>query len=261
MDLGLAGKTALVLGGGGGLGRAIAKSLAREGARVAVADINAAAVEASLTALAEIGAARLGLVWDLADLAQIEGHVARVEAELGPIDILVNNTGGPPPTPAAGQDPALWSKQFQAMVLSVIAITDRVLPGMRARGWGRVITSTSSGVVSPIPNLGISNALRMSLVGWSKTLAREVGRDGVTANIVLPGRIATDRITQLDEAKAKRESVSVEQVAADSVASIPVGRYGKPEEYGDAVAFLASERAAYLTGSVIRVDGGLIAGI
>jgi 3-oxoacyl-[acyl-carrier protein] reductase len=261
MDLGLAGKTALVLGGGGGLGRAIAKSLAREGARVAVADINAAAVEASLTALAEIGAARLGLVWDLADLAQIEGHVARVEAELGPIDILVNNTGGPPPTPAAGQDPALWSKQFQAMVLSVIAITDRVLPGMRARGWGRVITSTSSGVVSPIPNLGISNALRMSLVGWSKTLAREVGRDGVTANIVLPGRIATDRITQLDEAKAKRESVSVEQVAADSIASIPVGRYGKPEEYGDAVAFLASERAAYLTGSVIRVDGGLIAGI
>jgi 3-oxoacyl-[acyl-carrier protein] reductase len=261
MDLGLAGKTALVLGGGGGLGRAIAKSLAREGARVAVADINAAAVEASLTALAEIGAARLGLVWDLADLAQIEGHVARVEAELGPIDILVNNTGGPPPTPAAGQDPALWSKQFQAMVLSVIAITDRVLPGMRARGWGRVITSTSSGVVSPIPNLGISNALRMSLVGWSKTLAREVGRDGVTANIVLPGRIATDRITQLDDAKAKRESVSVEQVAADSIASIPVGRYGKPEEYGDAVAFLASERAAYLTGSVIRVDGGLIAGI
>jgi 3-oxoacyl-[acyl-carrier protein] reductase len=261
MDLGLAGKTALVLGGGGGLGRAIAKSLAREGARVAVADINAAAVEASLTALAEIGAARLGLVWDLADLAQIEGHVARVEAELGPIDILVNNTGGPPPTPAAGQDPALWSKQFQAMVLSVIAITDRVLPGMRARGWGRVITSTSSGVVSPIPNLGISNALRMSLVGWSKTLAREVGRDGVTANIVLPGRIATDRITQLDEAKAKRESVSVEQVAADSVASIPVGRYGKPEEYGDAVAFLASERAAYLTGSVIRVDGGLIASV
>lgn len=261
MDLGLAGKTALVLGGGGGLGRAIARSLAREGAKVAVADINAAAVEASLAALSQTGAVALGLVWDLADLAQIEGHVARAEAELGPIDILVNNTGGPPPTPAAGQDPALWSKQFQAMVLSVIAITDRVLPGMRARGWGRVITSTSSGVVSPIPNLGISNALRMSLVGWSKTLAREVGRDGVTANIVLPGRIATDRIAQLDEARAKREGASVEQVAADSIASIPVGRYGKPEEYGDAVAFLASERAAYLTGSVIRVDGGLIASI
>jgi 3-oxoacyl-[acyl-carrier protein] reductase len=124
-----------------------------------------------------------------------------------------------------------------------------------------VITSTSSGVVAPIPNLGISNALRLSLVGWSKTLAREVGRDGITANIILPGRIATDRIKFLDEAKAKREGRSVEQVAAESTGAIPLGRYGKPEEYADVVAFLASDRAAYLTGSVIRVDGGLIASI
>ncbi len=261
MELGIAGKTALVLGGGGGLGRAIAKALASEGAKVAVGDIDPKAVEASLAALAGLGASAIGLTWDLADLAQIEGHIARIEAELGPVDILVNNTGGPPPTPAAGQDPALWSKQFQAMVLSVIAITDRILPGMRARRWGRVITSTSSGVVSPIPNLGLSNALRLSLVGWSKTLAREVGRDGVTANIVLPGRIATDRIAFLDQARAKREGVSVEQVEAESIATIPVGRYGKPEEYGDVVAFLASERAAYLTGSVIRVDGGMITSI
>jgi 3-oxoacyl-[acyl-carrier protein] reductase len=152
-------------------------------------------------------------------------------------------------------------KQFQSMVLSVIAITDRVLPGMRARKWGRVITSTSSGVVSPIPNLGVSNALRLSLVGWSKTLAREVGPDGVTANIVLPGRIATDRIAFLDQARAKREGLDLAAVQADSVATIPVGRYGKPEEYGDVVAFLASERAAFLTGSVIRVDGGMIASI
>ena len=147
------------------------------------------------------------------------------------------------------------------MVVSVIAITDAVLPGMRARHWGRIITSTSSGVVAPIPNLGISNALRLSLVGWSKTLAREVGRDGVTANIILPGRIATDRIKFLDEAKAKREGRSVEEVSAESTGSIPVGRYGKPEEYGDVVAFLASDRAAYLTGSVFRVDGGLIASV
>ena len=261
MDLGIAGKIALVLGGGGGLGRAIAKALAREGAKVAVGDIDPKAVEASLAVLTGLNATAIGLTWDLADLAQIDLHVARIEAELDPVDILVNNTGGPPPTPAAGQDPALWSKQFQAMVLSVIAITDRVLPGMRARGWGRVITSTSSGVVSPIPNLGVSNALRLSLVGWSKTLAREVGRDGVTANIILPGRIATDRIAFLDQARAKREGVGVEQVAAESVATIPVGRYGKPEEYGDVVAFLASERAAYLTGSVIRVDGGMITSI
>jgi 3-oxoacyl-[acyl-carrier protein] reductase len=147
------------------------------------------------------------------------------------------------------------------MVLSVIAITDRVLPKMRERKWGRIITSTSSGIVAPIPNLGISNALRLSLVGWSKTLAREVARDGITMNIILPGRIATDRIKLLDEAKAKREGRTVEDVSSESTGSIPVGRYGKPEEYADVVAFLASERAAYITGSSIRVDGGLIASI
>jgi len=132
---------------------------------------------------------------------------------------------------------------------------------MKARGWGRIITNTSSGVIAPIPNLAISNALRMSLVGWSKTLAREVAKDGITANIVVPGRIATARVATLDNARAKREGRSVEEVAAESAASIPIGRYGKPEEYADVVAFLASTRAAYITGSVIRVDGGMITSI
>ncbi len=258
MDFGLQGKTALVLGGGGGLGRAIAISLAAEGANIAVAGLRAESVAATRAA---IRGKTLGLVWDLADLAQIDPEVSKIERELGPVDILVNNTGGPPPTPASGQDPALWSKQFQAMVLSVIAITDRVLPNMRARHWGRIITSTSSGVVAPIPNLAISNSLRLSLVGWSKTLAREVAKDGITANIVLPGRISTGRIKFLDQAKAKREGRSVEDVEAESTAAIPAGRLGKPEEYGDVVAFLASERAAYITGSIIRVDGGLIPSI
>ncbi|GAB3118892.1 SDR family oxidoreductase [Novispirillum itersonii] len=274
MDLGLQGKTALVLGAGGGLGGAIARALAREGAQVALGDLSTEAVERTAAEINETGGRALPLTWDVAgpprhgralpltwdlgDLSQIDGNVSRIEEIFGPVDILVNNTGGPPPTPVSGQSAEVWAKYFQSMVLSVISLTDRVLPGMKARGWGRVITSTSSGVVAPIPNLGLSNALRVSLVGWSKTLAREVGRDGITSNIVLPGRIATPRITFLDEQKARREGRPVEEVAAESIASIPVGRYGNPEEYGDVVAFLASTRAAYLTGSVIRVDGGLI---
>jgi 3-oxoacyl-[acyl-carrier protein] reductase len=261
MELGLKGKTALVLGGGGGLGRAIATTLAREGVRVAVADIDSTALDLSVYDVRASGSEGLPVVWNLADLSVIDSNVKAIEDRLGGVDILVNITGGPPPTPAAGQDPELWRKNFQSMVLSVIAVTDRVLPGMKARKWGRVITSTSSGVVSPIPNLGISNALRLSLVGWSKTVAREVASEGITANIVLPGRIATDRIRFLDEAKAKRENRPVDAVVAESISSIPIGRYGAPQEYADVVVFLASTCAAYVTGSVIRVDGGLISSI
>jgi 3-oxoacyl-[acyl-carrier protein] reductase len=261
VDLGIRGLTALVLGGGGGLGSAIAQALAAEGTKIAVADIDTAAVKRSVDGIEAQGGKALGLVWDLSDLTAIDKHVSAIEGSFGPVDVLVNITGGPPPTPAAGQDPSLWSKHFAAMVLPAIAITDRVLPAMKARAWGRIITSTSSGVVSPIPNLGISNSLRLSLVGWSKTLAREVARDGITVNVILPGRIATDRIRFLDEAKARREGRSIEEVRAESTASIPVGRYGNPEEYADAVAFLASRRASYITGSIIRVDGGLIASI
>lgn len=258
MDLGLNGRTALVLGASSGLGRAIAESLAAEGARVAITGRSQTKLDDTAATIRAAGGTVLPLAWDLTDRTAIEPNIARVEAELGPVDILVNNTGGPPPTPAAGQPAELWRTQFEAMVLSVIAVTDRVLPGMRARGWGRVITSASSGVIAPIPNLGLSNTLRAALVGWSKTLAREVAPDGVTVNVVVPGRIRTERLTQLDTARAGRENRSLEEVEAESRRQIPAGRAGEPKEYGDVVAFLASARAAYVTGSVVRVDGGLI---
>ena len=261
MDLGLTGKTALVLGGGGGLGGAIARSLAREGVRVAVAGRSRNSLDVTVGRITEAGGEAVALEWDLGDLAAIDRQVGLIEQRFGPVGILVNNTGGPPPTTAAGQQSDVWEKHFRSMVVSVIAITDRVLPAMRQARWGRIITSASASVISPIPNLAISNALRLSLVGWSKTLSGEVGQDGITANVILPGRIATPRISYLDQQKAERDGSTPEAVERQSLASIPLGRYGDPDEYGDVVAFLASQRAAYITGSVIRVDGGLIASV
>jgi 3-oxoacyl-[acyl-carrier protein] reductase len=261
MDLGIQQKVALVLGAGGGLGGAVAITLAKEGAQVAVADLSPEASQAVAKIITDSGRSAISLAWDLGNLSMMADQVAQVEREFGPIDILINITGGPPATPALGQEISLWHKHFQSMVLSVIALTDRVISGMRARGWGRIITSTSSGVVAPILNLGISNALRSSLVGWSKTLAREVAREGVTANIVVPGRIATKRVAFLDKQRAEREGKSVETISAESAGSVPIGRYGKPQEFADVVTFIASERASYITGAVIRVDGGLIPSI
>jgi 3-oxoacyl-[acyl-carrier protein] reductase len=258
MDLGITGRTALVLGGSGGLGGAIAVRLAQEGANVAVTGRSQDALAATAARVEEAGAKALPLVWDLGDADRREPTVAEVERTLGPVDILVNNTGGPPPTPVAGQDDATWRDSFEKMVLSVIALTDRVVPGMRERGWGRILTSTSSGALSPIPNLGLSNTLRASLHAWSKTLADEVGRDGITSNVIVPGRIATDRTQFLDERRAAREDRSVEDVARDSAATMALGRYGRPDEYADVAGFLCSDRASYITGAVIRVDGGLI---
>jgi 3-oxoacyl-[acyl-carrier protein] reductase len=258
MDLGIEGKSALVLAAGGGLGRAIAVAMAREGAALAIVDLDEVALAETLAEVQASGVKAVAGASDLMDLAALDSFVSRVDRELGGVDILVNISGGPPPTTAANVSPQNWLKQFQAMVVSMIYVTDLVLPGMRAKRWGRVITSTSSGVVAPIPNLGISNTLRSALVGWSKTLAREVAADGITVNVLLPGRIATGRIRQLDEARAAREGKAVVEIVKCSTDSIPMHRYGEPEEFASAVAFLASKKASYITGTMLRVDGGMI---
>ena len=261
MDLGIRGKVALVMASSRGLGQAMAVSLAREGVKVAVTGRNAEGLKRTVEMIESVGGTALALNWDLADASVTDRLITRVEQELGPIDILINNTGGPPPTPAAGQNPELWQKSFNDMVLSLISITDRVLPGMRQRQWGRIITSTTSGAIAPIKNLAISNTLRAALLAWSKTLSAEVAADGVTVNIIMPGRVATDRLRQLDEARAQREGMTYESVVQSSLKQIPMGRYGEPTEYGDTAAFLASQNASFITGTVTRVDGGQIQAI
>jgi 3-oxoacyl-[acyl-carrier protein] reductase len=261
MDLGITGRVALVTGAGGGLGSAISLALAREGARV----VGLGRSEVPLARLAAAARAEelafTHLTVDLTDPDAVATALDRLRAEVGAPDILVNNTGRPPPALVADLAVEPWRTWFDALVAPVIAITGLVLPAMRANGWGRIITSASSGIVTPIPNLGLSNALRSALAGWSKTLAAEIAPDGVTANVVVPGRIATDRVAALDRAKAERDGRSVEEVTRSSTASIPVGRYGRPEEYASAVAYLAGAPASYITGSIIRVDGGMIPSI
>jgi 3-oxoacyl-[acyl-carrier protein] reductase len=261
VNLGIEGKTALVVGATGGLGGAVARALAAEGARVTVAGRSEEAAARVADEIAAAGGEALGVRLDLTEEPSVHAALEATHARFGDVDILFNNSGGPPPTTAAGQPLELWREQFEAMVVGVIGLTDRVLPGMRSRRWGRILTNTSSGVVAPLPNLALSNALRLSLVGWSKTLAREVAADGVTVNIVIPGRISTGRVRALDEARASREGTSVDAAVASAIAAIPAGRYGDPDEYAAAVAFLASEPAAYITGTMLRVDGGGIPSI
>jgi 3-oxoacyl-[acyl-carrier protein] reductase len=260
MDLGLSGKRALVLSSSRGLGLGVAESLAREGAHVLMTARSADRLQAAAQRINAAGPGRAStFVGDLTGNADAI-HDAATEA-LGGIDILVANTGGPPARTALTVRHEEWLPQFEAIVLPVFKIASLVLPGMRERRWGRIVTIASSGVVQPIPNLVISNALRSSLVGWSKTLASEVAKDGITVNLVLPGRINTDRLGELDAANAKAQGKSVEEVAETARAAIPAGRYGSVEEFADVVCFLASARASYITGSMTRVDGGTIRSI
>ena len=253
MNLGLENRRALVTGASRGLGRAIALALAAEGAAVTAVARNAERLSQLTTAVSGPGSVTTQ-VCDLSDAAAIQGLTGVLEN----LDVLVLNTGGPPPGTAADSSDALWSAQFEAMFLSVVRLTRLALPGMRKRGFGRVIAVVSSGVIQPIPNLAISNAIRLALVGWAKTLATEVADQGITVNCLAPGRIATDRVAELDQGRAKREGIGLDEVERQSRATIPAGRYGESEEFASMAAFLASQQASYVTGGVIRVDGGMI---
>jgi 3-oxoacyl-[acyl-carrier protein] reductase len=245
MDLGLQGRTALVTGASKGIGRGIARELVQEGATVAISSRAQERIEA---AASDIGAHPY--VHDSADLDGAPGLIERVESDLDPIDVLVTNTGGPPP----GEDPLgftrdQWEEAYRTLVLSPMALIERVVPGMRERGFGRVVAVSSSAVKEPIPVLMLSNAHRTGLLAAFKTLARTVARDGVTVNSVLPGRIATDRMIDTAGSREAAEQAAREQV--------PAGRLGTVEEMAAVVAFLCCERASYLTGTAVLVDGGL----
>src|SRR5882757_3661734 len=254
MDLGLNQRRAVVTGASRGIGRAIAAALAAEGADVVAAARNAQKLQ-ELVASVQPGTGTITAhMADMSKAADIQG----LAGDLEKTDILVFNTGGPPFCTAAETTDANWTTQFEAMFLSAIRLTRLALPGMRARRYGRILLVVSSGVIQPIPNLALSNALRSGLVGWAKTLASEVAADGVTVNCLAPGRIATDRIVEFDEARARREGITVEQAQKASTATIPAGRYGDADEFAAMAAFLASPRASYMTGGIIRIDGGMI---
>ena len=247
MDLGLDGRVALVMGASRGLGRAIAGSLAREGAKVAIASRSQDAIEA---AAAEIDDLATPFVADVTDLERLAALPGEVEAALGPIDILVANSGGPPLGGALDHELDEWEQAYRSLVLAPRVLAGAVVPGMRERGWGRIVNVGSSSTREPISGLNLSNAHRMAAVGFLKTLAREVAGDGITVNTVATGTFATDRLAD--------PSGSLEPAEAAARERVPAARLGRPEEYGDLVAFLCSERAAYITGTTIPIDGGLL---
>ncbi len=247
MDLKIAGKTALVMGASRGIGRAIAAALAREGARVAMASRSR---ERLAEAAKEIDGDTAVFEADTGDLDRLAALPDEVAAELGPVDILVTNTGGPPLGAALDHEREVWEETYRSLVLAPLVLVEAVLSGMRERKWGRIVNVGSSSVREPIPHLTLSNANRMAAVGLFKTLASEVAADGVTVNTVATGRFATDRLAD--------NWGSWEEMERHAAEGVPAGRLGQPEEFGDLVAFICSERAAYLTGSVVPLDGGLL---
>ena len=258
MDLGISGKRAFVTGASQGIGRAIAEALAAEGVKVIISSRNRdKCAEQALNIAQKYNTEAHGISCDLSNSEDIERAVNMVQDLYGGVDILVNNTGGPPFGAISKVNVKTWRDQFESMVLSVFRLTDLILPGMRAQNWGREIIVSSTGVVEPIPELGISNTLRVSLANWAKTLSYEIAKNNITINMLMPGRIGTERLENLYKMNMERTGKTIEQVKKDVASVIPIGRVGRPEEFASLAVFLASENASYITGTATPIDGGL----
>jgi 3-oxoacyl-[acyl-carrier protein] reductase len=260
MDLGLSGRVALVAGSSAGLGRATALRLAQEGARVAVNGRDPARCDAAAEAIraAVPGADVLACPADVSKPDEAVALVRRVEGHFGQVDVLVCNAGGPPPTTFAEAAEDAFQRGVDLNLLSTVRLARAAVPGMRERRWGRVVCITSIAAKEPLPGLLVSTMARAGVHGFAKVLADEVARDGVTVTVVVPGYMRTGRVTSLLEERSRREDRPTDAILSDLIANVPVGRIGEPDELAAAIAFLASERASYITGTVLAVDGGYL---
>ncbi len=259
MDLGLRDRVALVAAASRGLGRAIAAEFAAEGAAVVVCARNADALERTRAEIAERTGADVHAV--VADVASQEGTdtvAAEALARFGRVDILVTNAGGPPSGPFEAHGWDAWERAVQLTLRSAVELTRLVLPDMKERRWGRIINVTSITVKQPVDGLMLSNSIRAAVTGFARTLATEVAPFGITVNNILPGYTRTERVEQLNRATAERERIAVGDVQRRIESEIPMGRLGEPREFAALAAFLASERASYITGQSMAVDGGWI---
>ena len=257
MDLGMQGRVAMVAAASKGLGKAAAASLLKEGCKVSICGRDEATLAA---AKAELGGSMLTVACDLSNPQAIEAWYLETLKAFGQVDILVTNTGGPPAATFLDLTEAQWDSGVQSTLMNVVRMCRLVLPGMRERRWGRIVHITSLVAKQPTPLLTISSALRAGLSAMTRTMATEFGGDNVLVNALLPGNILTDRQTHLAEVRSHKEGTTVEAYYQKVSAAIPVGRLGSPEEVGDVIAFLCSERASYITGASLQVDGGIIQG-